>query len=111
MGWVTLRHERGGTGWKPPGPLFLAISESLSTVSRENDQPLRHRNHPLPDGHRRDDVIDEVRRRLGHVAAVAGRADAAARERETCPAVLSRVALFDLHSMRHPPPPPGQELP
>ena len=36
------------------------------------------RKSPLPHGHRRDDVIGEVGGRLGHVAAVAGRADAAA---------------------------------
>ena len=39
---------------------------------------LKKEDHPLPHGHRRDDVIDKMRGRLGHVAAVAGRADAAA---------------------------------
>jgi len=39
---------------------------------------LGHRDHPLPHGHRRDDVIGEVGGRLGHVATIAGRADATA---------------------------------
>jgi len=37
-----------------------------------------HGDHPLSHGHRWDDVIGEMRRRLGHVPAVAGWADAAA---------------------------------
>ena len=45
---------------------------------RSAPQSLGHGDHPLPQGHRRNDVIGEMRRRLGHVTAVAGRADAAA---------------------------------
>ena len=37
----------------------------------EAPQPLRHGDHPLSHGHRRDDVIDKMRGGLGHVAAVA----------------------------------------
>jgi hypothetical protein len=47
-------------------------------VGKHAPQSLRHRDHPLPHGHRRDDVISEVGGGLGHVAAVARRADAAA---------------------------------
>jgi hypothetical protein len=47
-------------------------------VGEHAAQSLRHRNHPLPHGHRRDDVIDGVRGGLRHMATVAGRTDAAA---------------------------------
>ena len=62
LGQEDLRERRDGSG----------------LVGKHAPQPLRHRDHPLPHGHRRDDVIGEVGGRLGHVAAVAGRADAAA---------------------------------
>jgi hypothetical protein len=52
--------------------------DGSGAVGKHAPQPLRHRDHPLPHGHRRNDMIDEVGGRLGHVAAVAGRADAAA---------------------------------
>ena len=52
--------------------------DGRGSVGQKAPQPLRHGDHPLPHGPRRDDVIGEVRGRLGHVAAVAGRADAAA---------------------------------
>ena len=53
-------------GWAPPA---LA-------VGKEAAQPLRHGDHPLPHGHRRDDVIGEMGCGLGHVPTVAGGADA-----------------------------------
>jgi len=57
---------------------FREGRDGWGSVDKKAPQSLRHGDHPLPHGHRRDDVIGEVRRRLGHVAAVAGRADAAA---------------------------------
>jgi hypothetical protein len=44
-------------------------------VGEDAPQTLRHRDHPLPHGHRRDDTVGEVRGRFGHAAAGAGRAD------------------------------------
>ena len=75
----------------------------------------------MPHGHRRDDVIDKMRGRLGHVAAVAGRADAAtlageghdqsraarhaarAGEAETEEPALEIAAEFVLNVCRHGP--------
>ena len=64
--------ERHG---RKPVPLFFAIGGHPS-VPNENDQLLRHQNHPLPQGHRRDDVIDEMGGGLRHMETVAGRTDA-----------------------------------
>jgi hypothetical protein len=63
LGKEDLRERRDGPG----------------SVGENAPQPLGHRDHPAPHGHRRDDVIDEVGGGLGHVASVAGRADAAVR--------------------------------
>jgi hypothetical protein len=52
--------------------------DGLGAVGEEAAESLGHRDHPLADGHGRDDAVDEVRRRLRHAAAVAGRADATA---------------------------------
>ena len=52
--------------------------DGSGSVGKHAPQSLGHGDHPLPHGRRRDDVIDKMRGRLGHVAAVAGRADAAA---------------------------------
>ena len=52
--------------------------DGSGSVGKHAPQSLGHGDHPLPHGHRLDDVIDKMRGRLGHVAAVAGRADAAA---------------------------------
>jgi len=57
---------------------FREGRDGWGSVGKKAPQSLRHGDHPLPHGHRRDDVIGEMRGRLGHVAAVAGRADAAA---------------------------------
>jgi hypothetical protein len=62
LGQEDLRERRDGSG----------------PVGEHAAQPLRHRDHPLPHRHRPDDVIGEVGGRLGHVATIAGRADAAA---------------------------------
>jgi len=40
--------------------------DGLRSVGEKAPQPLRHRDHPLTDGNRRDDVIDEVGRGLRH---------------------------------------------
>ena len=42
-------------------------------VGEKISQSLRHGDHPLPHGHRRDDVIGEMGGGLGHVPDVAGR--------------------------------------
>jgi len=74
----------GATGGRDQSPLDLVEEDSRDggdgsgSVCQKAPQPLRHGDHPLPHGHRRDDVIGEMRRRLCHVPAVAGRADAAA---------------------------------
>jgi len=61
------------------GRFSLSAATAAGRRSAEHaPQPLWYRDHPLPHGHRRDDVIGEVGGGLGHVAAVAGRADAAA---------------------------------
>jgi len=52
--------------------------DGCGPVGEEAPQPLGHRDHPLPDRHRRDDAVGKMRRRLGHVAARAGWADAPA---------------------------------
>ena len=51
--------------------------DGLGAVGEETAEPLGHGDHPLPDGDGRDDAADEMRGRLHHAAAVAGRADAA----------------------------------
>jgi len=56
--------------------------DGLGPVTEHSPQPLRQRHHPLPHGHRGDDVIDEVRCRLRHVPAVTGRAHAPALARK-----------------------------
>ena len=74
----------GDTGGRDQSPLDLVEEDSRhggdgsGSVGEHAPQSLGHGDHPLPHGHRRNDVIGEMRRRLGHVAAVAGRADAAA---------------------------------
>jgi hypothetical protein len=50
--------------------------DGLGAVGEHAAQSLRHRNHPLPYGDRRNDVIGEVCGGLCHVATVAGWADA-----------------------------------
>jgi hypothetical protein len=50
--------------------------DSVGSVGEHAAQSLRHGNHPLPHGHRRDDVIGETGCGLGHVPTVAGGADA-----------------------------------
>ena len=45
-------------------------------IGEKTPQSLRHGNHPLPHGHRRDDVIGEMGYCLGHVPTVTGGADA-----------------------------------
>ena len=52
--------------------------DGLGPVSENPPQPLGQGDDPLPHGHRRDHVIDEVGRSLRHVPAVAGRAAAPA---------------------------------
>jgi hypothetical protein len=44
--------------------------DGLGPVGKHAAQSLRQGDHPLPHGHRRDDVIGEVGGGLGHVAAV-----------------------------------------
>ena len=72
----------GDTGGRDQSPLDLVEEDSRDSgdgsgsVGEKPAQSLRHRNHPLPYGHRRDDVIGEVCGGLCHVATVAGRADA-----------------------------------
>ena len=56
--------------------------DGLGPVGEEAAQPLRHGDHPLSHGHRRDDVIDKMGGGLRHVPTVARRADAAALARE-----------------------------
>jgi hypothetical protein len=74
----------GDTGGRDQSPLDLGKKDlrdggdGSGSVGQHAPQSLRHGDHPLPHRYRRDDVIDEMRGRLGHVAAVAGRADAAA---------------------------------
>jgi hypothetical protein len=72
------------TGGREQGSLDLGQKDlregrdGSGPIGEHAAQSLGHGNHPLPHGHRRDDVIGEVGGGLGHVAAVAGRADAAA---------------------------------
>jgi len=47
-------------------------SDGSGSVGQHAPQSLRHGDHPLSHGHRRDDVIGEVCGGLCHVAAVAG---------------------------------------
>jgi hypothetical protein len=42
--------------------------DGSGAVCEKAPQSLGHGDHPLPHGHRRDDVIDKMRGRLGHVA-------------------------------------------
>jgi len=53
-------------------------SDGSGSVGQHAPQSLRHGDHPLSHGHRRDDVIGEVCGGLCHVAAVAGRTHTAA---------------------------------
>jgi hypothetical protein len=74
----------GDTGGRDQSPLDLVkkdlreCGDGSGSVGQHAPQSLRHGDHPLPHWHRRDDVIDKMRGRLGHVAAARGRADAAA---------------------------------
>jgi hypothetical protein len=52
--------------------------DGLGAVGEKHAQPLGHRDHPLPDGYRRDDVVNEVGHGLRHVSPIARWADAAA---------------------------------
>jgi hypothetical protein len=52
--------------------------DGCGPVGEDAPQSFRHRDHPLPARDRRDDAVSEVRGRLGHTAAGAGRADAPA---------------------------------
>ena len=56
--------------------------DRVGPVSEEAAQPLRHGDHPLPHRYRRNDVVDEMRSRLRHSAAVARRTDTPALARE-----------------------------
>jgi len=62
-------------------------------VFEEAAQLLRHGDHPLSHGHRRDDVIDEMGGGLLHVPAIAGWAHPAplARERDDKPLAAARA--------------------
>ena len=53
-------------------------SDGSGSVGQHAPQSLRHGDHPLSHGHRRNDVIGEVCGGLCHVAAVAGRTHTAA---------------------------------
>jgi hypothetical protein len=45
--------------------------DGRGSVGEKTPQSLGHGDHPLPHGHRRNHMIDKMRGRLGHVAAVA----------------------------------------
>ena len=49
--------------------------DQIDVVMEEVPQPLRQRQHPLPDRHLGEYVIDEVRGGFGHAAGGARRAD------------------------------------
>jgi len=74
----------GDTGGRDQSPLDLIKKDlregvdSCGPVGKHAAQALGDGDHPLPHRHRWNHVIDKMRGRLGHVAAVAGRADAAA---------------------------------
>ena len=69
------RHEPGRarpSRWAGRGRERREAARAVSgAFGEEAPQPLRHGDHPLSHGHRRDDVIDKMRGGLGHVAAVA----------------------------------------
>ncbi len=67
--------------------------DCVGPVSEGAAQPLRHGDHPLPHGNRRDDVIDEMGGGLRHVPAIAGWAHPAplARERDDKPLAAART--------------------
>jgi len=48
--------------------------DGSGAVGKHAPKSLRHGDHPLPHGHRRHDVIDEVRGGLRHVPAIGSRA-------------------------------------
>jgi len=58
--------------------IFVRAATALGPVGEESAQSLGDGNHPLPHGHRRDDVIHEMGGCLRHPPAVAGRAHASA---------------------------------
>jgi hypothetical protein len=74
--------SRVDTGGREQQPLDLSKKDlrercdGLGAVGEHTAQSLRHRNHPLPYGDRRNNVIGEVCGGLCHVATVAGWADA-----------------------------------
>ena len=74
----------GDTGGRDQSPLDLSKKDlregvdSCGPVGKHAAQALGYGDHPLPHGHRRDDMIGKMRGGLRHVATVAGRADAAA---------------------------------
>ena len=76
--------SRGDTRGRGQGPLDLVKKDlrerrdGVGSVAKHATQSLGHGNHPLPHGHRRDDVIDRVGGGLGHVPATTGRTHAAA---------------------------------
>jgi hypothetical protein len=54
------------------------VAGEARVVGQEGSDPLRQREHPLADGHRRQDVVGVVGGHLDHAAGAAGGADAAA---------------------------------
>ena len=53
-------------------------TERLGIALQEVAQALRHRQHPLAHRQRREDLVNQMRRRLGHAPGVAGRTHPAA---------------------------------
>ncbi len=54
----------------------------LRPVGQYAPQPLRHCNHPLPHGDRRNDMVSKVCRRMGHPSTCTGGTDPAALARK-----------------------------
>jgi len=52
---------------RDPGGRASRFSRCGTWKPTSHPRPLRQRNHPLPHGHRRDDVIDEVCRGVTYV--------------------------------------------
>ena len=67
--------------------------DGRGSVGQKAPQPLRHGDHPLSHGDRRNDTIHKMRGGLRHVPTVAGGADASAlaRERDHEPLAAARA--------------------
>ena len=94
-------------------------AERLGVAVQEVAQALRDRQHPLAHRQRREDLVDQMRRRLGHAPGVAGRTYPAAfarkRDQEIVSALLAAsageavgqdaafevAAKLSLHVLRH----------